>query len=69
LFCSQTINVPCSFFLLALAISFSTTLLILLLFLQAMGGAANCEWLAAAKKNTPTDGNDWASCMLLGAYE
>jgi hypothetical protein len=32
-----------------------------------MGGEA--EWLVAAKNNPPTDGADWASCMLLGAYE
>ena len=35
----------------------------------AMGGAEACEWLAAAKKDPPADGQDWATCMLLGAYE
>jgi hypothetical protein len=33
----------------------------------SMGGEA--DWLAAAKKSPPTDGQDWATCMLLGAYE
>lgn len=35
----------------------------------AMGGADACEWLAAAKKDPPADGTEWATCMLLGAYE
>jgi hypothetical protein len=33
----------------------------------AMGGEA--AWLTAAKKDPPADGTDWATCMLLGAYE